>query len=168
MKGFIATATIASLVLGMNCAYALDMKPGEWKMENTHIHIVDDVSGTVLMDQKNVDTSMQLCYTEKMSEDAKKMKKGDTTGSGGCNITFVENNDTRQISETICNQDGTKTNSLVETTKVSDTEFAMKMKMSIDSAERKMTTTQTIKQTYVGKTCTESTRAEMEARADVK
>ena len=44
----------------------------------------------------------------------------------------------------------------------------MKMKMSIDSAERKMTTTQTIKQTYIDKTCTESTSAEMEAGADMK
>ena len=159
MKGFTSTVAIASLVLGMSYAHALDMQPGEWKMENTQMHVVDDVSGQVLMDQKKSGAYTPLCYTEKMSEDAKKMKKGDSTSANGCTVTFLESSDTKLVNETSCTQEGTKTHSVVETVKVSDTEFAMTMKMSIDSPERKMTTTQTIKQTFVGKTCSAAASA---------
>ncbi|PWD19581.1 DUF3617 domain-containing protein, partial [Salmonella enterica subsp. enterica serovar Weslaco] len=47
---------------------------------------------------------------------------------------------------------------IVETTKISDTEFAMTMKMDVDSGGNKMSTTNKIKQTFVGKTCSEASK----------
>lgn len=159
MKGFIYAAVISSAILSINSACALDMQPGEWKMENTQMHVVDKASGKVVMDQKNSGTATLICYTPKMAEDSKKIAKGYSTSANGCTTTFTESSDSNVVNDTVCSLGKTKTNSHVEMNKVSDTEFAMTMKMDVDSPETKMETTQTIKQTFVGKDCSAASKA---------
>lgn len=159
MKGFIYAAVISSVILSIGNVCALDMQPGEWKMENTQMHVVDKASGKVVIDQKNVGAATLICYTPKMAEDSKKIAKGYSTSANGCTTTFTESTDRKMVNDTICSLGKTNTNSHVEMNKVSDTEFAMTMKMDVDSPDSKMATTQTIKQTFVGKDCSAASKA---------
>ncbi len=77
-----------------------------------------------------------MCYTLKC---LKILKNGEgfSTSAGGCTTTFVESTDTKLINETVCNNPDVKSHSIVETTKISDTEFAMTMKSDVDAGGNK-------------------------------
>lgn len=159
MKGFIYAAVISSAMFSIGSACALNMQPGEWKMENTQMHVVDKASGKVVIDQKNSGVATLVCYTPEMAEDSKKIVKGYSTSANGCTTTFTESSDYKVVNDTVCSLAKTKSNTHVETNKVSDTEFAMTMKMDIDSPEAKLETTQTIKQIFIGKDCSAASKA---------
>ncbi|EAP9272184.1 DUF3617 domain-containing protein, partial [Salmonella enterica] len=131
---------------------------GEWKMENIEMRTINPDTKEVLMDEKNSGIATLMCYNPKMSEDSKKMVKGFSTSAGGCTTTFVESTDTKLINETVCNNPDVKSHSIVETTKISDTEFAMTMKSDVDAGGNKTTSINKIKQTFVGKTCSEASK----------
>lgn len=137
MKRLLSAIIFPAMFISISNVYALDIQPGEWKMENTEMRTINPDTKEVLMEQKNSGTATFMCYTPKMSEDSKKMVKGFSTSADGCTTTFVESTDTKLINETVCNNPGSKSHSIVETTKISDTEFAMTMKMDVDSGEIK-------------------------------
>ncbi|HCC0888824.1 TPA: DUF3617 domain-containing protein [Salmonella enterica] len=158
MKRLLSAFILPAMFISIDNVYALDIQPGEWKMENIEMRTVNPDTKQVLMDQKNSGIATLMCYTPKMAEDSKKMEKGFSTSADGCTTTFVESTDTKLINETVCDNAGTKSHSIVETTKISDTEFAMTMKMDVDSGGTKMSTTNKIKQTFVGKTCSAASK----------
>lgn len=158
MKRLLSAIILPAMFISISNVYALDIQPGEWKMENIEMRTINPDTKQVLMDQKNSGTATLMCYTPKMSEDSKKMVKGFSTSADGCTTTFVESTDTKLINETVCNNPGSKSHSIVETTKISDTEFAMTMKLDVDAGGNKTTTTNKIKQTFVGKTCSEASK----------
>lgn len=158
MKRLLSAIILPAMFISISNVYALDIQPGEWKMENIEMRTINPDTKQVLMDQKNSGAATLMCYTPKMSEDSKKMVKGFSTSADGCTTTFVESTDTKLINETVCNNSGSKSHSIVETTKISDTEFSMTMKMDVDSGGNKMSTTNKIKQTFVGKTCSEASK----------
>ncbi|WP_183059455.1 DUF3617 domain-containing protein [Salmonella enterica] len=158
MKHLLSAIIFPAMFINISNVYALEIQPGEWKMENIEMRTINPDTKQVLMEQKNSGTATLMCYTPKMSEDAKKMVKGFSTSADGCTTTFVESADTKLINETVCNNPDAKSHSIVETTKISDTEFAMTMKMDVDSGANKMSTTNKIKQTFVGKTCSEASK----------
>jgi len=159
MKGFICAVVISSAMFSIGSACALDMQPGEWKLENTQMHVVDKASGKVVIDKKNSGASKLLCYTPKMAEESKKITKGYTNSLNGCTTTFTESSDNHMVNDTVCTQGKNKTNAHIEMNKVSDTEFAMTMKMDVDSPKAKMETSQTLKQTFVGKDCSAASKS---------
>lgn len=158
MKRIVPALLLSSLFITAHNASALDIQAGEWKMENIDMRTVDVDTGQVLMDQKNSGVASNICYTPKMAADSKKMVKGFSHTEGGCTVTFLESTDTKLVNETVCNNDKTKTHSVVETTKISDTEFSIDMKMDMDSYGQKRSSTNKVRQIFVGKTCSEASK----------
>ncbi|SQJ32915.1 putative inner membrane protein [Salmonella enterica subsp. enterica serovar Heidelberg] len=64
------------MFISISNVYALDIQPGEWKMENIEMRTINPDTKEVLMDEKNSGIATLMCYTPKMSEDSKKMVKG--------------------------------------------------------------------------------------------
>lgn len=139
MKRLLSAIVFPAMFISISNVYALDIQPGEWKMENIEMRTINPDTKEVLMDEKNSGIATLMCYTPKMSEDSKKMVKGFSTSAGGCTTTFVESTDTKLINETVCNNPDVKSHSIVETTKISDTEFAMTMKSDVDAGGNKTT-----------------------------
>ncbi|EBB7163477.1 DUF3617 domain-containing protein [Salmonella enterica] len=158
MKHLLSAIVFPAMFISISNVYALDIQPGEWKMENIEMRTINPDTKEVLMDEKNSGIATLMCYTPKMSEDSKKVVKGFSTSAGGCTTTFVESTDTKLINETVCNNPDAKSHSIVETTKISDTEFAMTMKSDVDAGGNKTTSINKIKQTFVGKTCSEASK----------
>lgn len=158
MKRLLSAIVLPALLINTGYVYAIDIQPGEWKVESTEMHVVDLVTKQVLIDQKNTGKTMPLCYTPKMSADSKNMKKGFTATEDGCTTKFVESSDTKLVSETTCDKPNLKTHAVVDTTRTSDTEFLITMKMDMDSKDRKMSTTSKSKQTFISPTCSEASK----------
>ncbi|EBP0009298.1 DUF3617 domain-containing protein [Salmonella enterica] len=150
MKHLLSAIVFPAMFISISNVYALDIQPGEWKMENIEMRTINPDTKEVLMDQKNSGIATLMCYTPKMSEDSKKMVKGFSTSAGGCTTTT--------LTWGVCNNPDVKSHSIVETTKISDTEFAMTMKSDVDAGGNKTTSINKIKQTFVGKTCSEASK----------
>lgn len=157
MKRLLSAIVFPAMFISISNVYALDIQPGEWKMENIEMRTINPDTKEVLMDEKNSGIATLMCYTLKCLK-ILKMVKGFSTSAGGCTTTFVESTDTKLINETVCNNPDVKSHSIVETTKISDTEFAMTMKSDVDAGGNKTTSINKIKQTFVGKTCSEASK----------
>lgn len=158
MKRLLSAIVLPALLINTGYVYAIDIQPGEWKVEPTEMHVVDLATKQVLIDQKNMGTSTSLCYTPEMAADSKKMKKGATVTAEGCTTKFVESSETKLVNDIVCDKPDLKTHAIVETTKTSDTEFLVSMKMDMDTKGRKMSTTSKSKQTFVSPTCSEAAK----------
>lgn len=139
MKYAKLAAFFAFTLAGSHSAMALDIQPGEWVMESQG-------------------TAIHMCYTEKMAEDSKKIAKGFETTAEGCTTKFTESTDTLLVNETTCDKPDSKMHTVVETKKISDTEFHMTMKMDLENGGQKMSTSSETVQKFVGKECSEASK----------
>lgn len=76
MKRLLSAIVFPAMFISISNVYALDIQPGEWKMENIEMRTINPDTKEVLMDEKNSGIATLMCYTPKMSEDSKKMVKG--------------------------------------------------------------------------------------------
>lgn len=143
MKYFKLAAIFTVAMAGSHSAMALDIQPGEWVMESQG-------------------TAIHLCYTEKMAADSKKIAKGFETTADGCTTKFTESTDTLLVNETTCDKPEAKMHTVVETKKISDTEFHLTMKMDMDNNGQKMSTSSETVQKFVGKACSEASQGKVQ------
>ena len=162
MKALVLPAVLSSLFISINCAYAIDIQPGEWTMENVETRMINTSTGKTLIEDKNPGELIHLCYTQEMSDDSKNIIKGTSATADGCTTTFTESTDAKLVNENTCNDSGTKTHSIVETAKVSDTELLITTKMEIDSPDQKITNFNKVAQKLVSKTCSEASKGAAE------
>lgn len=76
MKRLLSAIVFPAMFISISNVYALDIQPGEWKMENIEMRTINPDTKEVLMDEKNSGIATLMCYTPKMSEDSKKMGEG--------------------------------------------------------------------------------------------
>ncbi|EBA3570953.1 DUF3617 family protein, partial [Salmonella enterica] len=82
MKRLLSAIVFPAMFISISNVYALDIQPGEWKMENIEMRTINPDTKEVLMDEKNSGIATLMCYTPKMSGDSKKMVKGFSTSAG--------------------------------------------------------------------------------------
>lgn len=71
MKRLLSAIVFPAMFISISNVYALDIQPGEWKMENIEMRTINPDTKEVLMDEKNSGIATLMCYTPKMSEDSK-------------------------------------------------------------------------------------------------
>ncbi|KMU21424.1 hypothetical protein SEEN2RVB_16346 [Salmonella enterica subsp. enterica serovar Newport str. A182RVB] len=76
MKRLLSAIVFPAMFISISNVYALDIQPGEWKMENIEMRTINPDTKEVLMDEKNSGIATLMCYTPKMSEDSKKNGEG--------------------------------------------------------------------------------------------
>ncbi|MEA7938203.1 DUF3617 family protein, partial [Salmonella enterica subsp. enterica serovar Virginia] len=71
MKRLLSAIVFPAMFISISNVYALDIQPGEWKMESIEMRTINPDTKEVLMDEKNSGIATLMCYTPKMSEDSK-------------------------------------------------------------------------------------------------
>ncbi|EAA7241923.1 hypothetical protein BVD23_02795 [Salmonella enterica] len=139
MKPCIFSSVLFLMWTGTNCAWALNVQPGEWI-------------------SKRDGKSVNFCVQPEMAAQLKKWQPGDQFGLNACSTHYLENAADKMVFETICKGGlmGTwhRLNRRVEILKVSDTAFSLTaLSVESDRSGQKDKLTHTAALSFVGQVC---------------